>query len=150
MVVCGSIAQDDPNKKKPGRGQEIRLYHMELHFLFLTGDTNNDLVVNITIINPNNASVECFFLQAGYTCTIVYGTDPSYTNPIYSDSSSTQNETATITLSQRLRRDTTYYYIVTAESKYQCVRVRGSFKASKYMIFGSKVKIGNPWSTAGI
>ena len=104
---------------------------MELHFLFLTGDTNNDLVVNITIINPNNASVECFFLQAGYTCTIVYGTDPPYTNLIYSDSSSTQNKTATITLSERIRRDTTYYYIVSAESKYQCVRVFGRFRIGK-------------------
>ena len=113
---------------------------MELRFLFLTGDTNNDLVVNITIINPKNASVECFFLHAGYTCTIVYGTDPSYTNLIYSDNSSTQNKTATIILSQRIKRDTTYYYIVCAESNSRCVRVRGSFKASKYMIFGSKVE----------
>ena len=92
------------------------------------------LGVHIDTTNPTNASVECTF-QPGYTCTIDYGTDPSYTNLVYRDTSSTSGSTATIALSQKLRGDTTYYYIVSVESDSQCVRVRGSFRAGGYRSF---------------
>ena len=77
--------------------------------------------------NPSNVFVECTF-QPEYTCTIDYGTNPSYTNLVYRDTSSTQGRMATITLSQRLRGDTTYYYIVSVVSSSQCVRERGRFQ----------------------
>ena len=97
------------------------------------GDKNVDFDVYINITNPPNTTVECFF-QPEYTCTIDYGTDSSYTNLVYSDSNSTLNETTTIALSRRIRRGTTYYYIVSAESSSQCVRVRGAFQARKSFV----------------
>ena len=83
----------------------------------------------MSIDTRNSASVfaDCMF-EPGYTCTINYGTDPSYTNLVYSDTSSTLDQVATITLSQDLQRDTVYYFIVSAESNSQCVRVRGRFR----------------------
>jgi len=47
---------------------------------------------------------------------------------VYSDTSSTLGQVSTIVLSQELQRDTTYYFIVSAESSFQCVRVRGTFQ----------------------
>ena len=90
----------------------------------------DDLVAHI-----DTTFVECTFFQREYTCTIDYGTDPSYTNLVYRDTSSTSGSTATIALSQKLRGDTTYYYIVSVESDSQCVRVRGSFRAGGYRSF---------------
>ena len=81
--------------------------------------------------------MECAFFQREYTCTIDYGTDSSYTNLDYSDTSSTLGRIANITLSRELRGDTTYYYIVSAESNSLCVRVRGSFRAGRYKSFGA-------------
>jgi len=78
-------------------------------------------------VDLENAFVNCVF-QPGYTCTIDYGTDPSYTNLIYSDNSTTQDRVTTIALSQDLQRDTTYYFIVSADSSSQCVRVREWFR----------------------
>ena len=83
--------------------------------------------------------VECAFFQREYTCTIDYGTSSSYTNLNYSDTSSTQGRIANITLSQEIRGDTTYYYIVSAESNSLCVRVRGSFRAGRYKSFGAHI-----------
>ena len=71
--------------------------------------------------------------QPGYNCTIEYGTDPSYTNLIYRDTSFALGLMANITLSQELRGDIYYYYIVSAESSSQCVRVRGRFRGGRYM-----------------
>ena len=101
---------------------------------------NVDLVAYINTSNLTNASVKCIFYQPDYTCTIDYGTDPSYTNLVYRDSSSTPNKIATITLSQRIKRDITYYYIVSAESSSQCVRVRGIFQAGRCMSFDILLK----------
>ena len=92
-----------------------------------TGGTNVVLAVYINTTNSRGAFVECTF-QPGYNCTIDYGTDPSYTNLVYRDTSSTLGRIANIVLSQELRDDTTYYYIVSAESNLQCVRVRGRFR----------------------
>ena len=91
-----------------------------------TGGTNV-LGVRVDTTKPRNVLVECTF-QPEYTCTIDYGTDPSYYNLVYRDTSSTQGRMVTITLSQRLRGETTYYYIVSAESSSQCVRVQGRFQ----------------------
>ena len=87
-----------------------------------------DLAVRIDTIDLSSSFVECAIFQPGYTCAIDYGTDPSYTNLIYRDTSFTLGQRATIRLSQRLRGDTTYYYIVSAQSSSQCVRVRGRFQ----------------------
>ena len=92
-----------------------------------TGGTNDVLAVYINTTNPRGAFVKCTFHPV-YNCTIDYGTDKSYTNLVHRDTSSTLGRTATITFSQRLRDDTTYYYIVSAESNSHCVRVQGRFK----------------------
>ena len=101
-----------------------------------------DLAVRIDTIDLSNSSVNCTIFQPKYTCTIDYGTDPSYTNLVYRDTSSTQGQTATITLSQRLRGDTTYYYIVSAESNSRCVRERGRFQPGRNKSFGVCQQIG--------
>ena len=114
-----------------------RLSLYEIAFLFSTGDRNFcDLVVRVDTAYSTGTFVECAFFQKEYTCTIDYGTDPSYTNLDYSNTSSTLGRIANITLSQEIRGDTTYYYIVSAESNSLCVRVRGSFRAGRYRNFG--------------
>ena len=107
--------------------QLVWFYYLQLQCTPFTGGTNI-LGVHVDTTNPNNVFVDCTISQPGYTCTIDYGTDPSYSNLVYRDTSSTQGRMATITLSQRLRGDTTYYYTVSAESNSQCVRVRGRFQ----------------------
>ena len=62
-----------------------------------TGCTNINLGVSVDTSNPASVLVECTF-EAGYTCTIVYGTDPSYTNLVYSDGSTTLGQVTTIAL----------------------------------------------------
>ena len=101
-----------------------------------------DLVVRIDTTDLSSAFVECTIFQPGYTCTIDYGTDPSYTNLDYRDTSPTLGRTATIRLSQRLRADTIYYYIVSAKSNSCCARVRGRFQPGRNKSFGVCQKIG--------
>jgi len=98
-----------------------------------TGCTNINLGVSVDTSNPASVLVECTF-EAGYTCTIVYGTDPSYTNLVYSDGSTTLGQVTTIALSQDLQRETTYYFIVSAESNSQCVRVWGRFRTGIHIV----------------
>ena len=93
------------------------------------------LEVNVFSVNVQNVSVICTF-QPGYTCTINYGTDPSYANLTYSDTNTTQNREATIVLSQDIQNDTTYYFIASAESSSQCERVRGMFRTGGYINSG--------------
>lgn len=94
-----------------------------------TGGMNAVLSVHINTANPVTPSLVCTLnLEPGYSCTIDYGTDPSYANLVYSDTSTTLGQVATITLSQELQRDTTYYFIVSAQNTSQCVRVRGTFQ----------------------
>ena len=100
---------------------------MRVNIVGLHLSTNDVLAVYINTTNSRGAIVECTFHPV-YNCNIDYGTDPSYTNLVYKDTSSTLGRTATITFSQRLRDDTTYYYIVSAESNSHCVRVQGRFK----------------------
>ena len=115
----------------------VRLSLYGIAFPFPIGARNFcDLVVRIDTTNSIGTVVECAFFQREYTCTIEYGTDPSYTNLVYRDTSSTQGRMATIILSQRLIGDSTYYYIVSAERNSLCVRVWGSFQAGRYRTFG--------------
>ena len=110
----------------------LQLIRFQLQCFPFTGGTSV-LWVHVDTTNPSNVFVECTLNQPGYICTIDYGTDPSYTNLVYRDTSSTQGRMATINLSQRLRGDTTYYYIVSAVSNSQCVRVRGRFQTGTYL-----------------
>ena len=102
------------------------------HHLSLTGSMNLlEVVVDST--DPASTFVECMF-EPGYSCTIDYGTDPSYTNLTFRDTSSTQDQvTTTITFSQEIKRNTTYYFIVSAESTSQCERLRGTFRTGAWM-----------------
>ena len=110
------------------------------YYFFYTAGRNIDLGVRINTTSLSSAIVECSFYQPGYTCTIDYGTDPTYTNLVYKDTSSTLGRVTIITLSQELRGDTTYYYIVSAVStSSQCVRVRGRFRAGRHMSFISTI-----------
>ena len=73
-----------------------------------TGCPNINLGVSVDTSNPASVLVECTF-EPGYTCTIVYGTDPTYTNLVYSDASTTLGQVTTIALSQDLQRETNYF-----------------------------------------
>ena len=101
----------------------------------IDGTNVNILEVRVDSTDPSNAIVECAFFTREYNCTIQYGTDPSYTNLTDVDTLFTVSQNATITLTQRLERNTDYYYIVSAESGTQCVRVRGRFRTGEYMTF---------------
>ena len=96
---------------------------------------NAVLEVGIDTTNPANASVECTF-ESEYSCTIDYGMDPSYSNLVYRDYSTTLDQVAIITLSQELQKDTTYYVLVSAESGSKCVRVCGRFRTGECIYSG--------------
>ena len=119
------------NELVPGSIARSKSHGIKKKNFLSTGGRNIDLGVRIDTTNISSAFVECTFFQPGYTCTIDYGTGPSYTNLIYRDTSFTQGRQTTITLSQRLRGDTTYHYIVSAVSSSQCVRVQGRFRAGR-------------------
>ena len=109
-------------------------------------------MVRIETTNISSTFVECTFYQPGYTCTIDYGTDPSHTNLVYRDTSSTQGQTATITLSQRLITGTTYYYSVSAVTDSQCVRVQGRFQIGRWVgeYLEREKKITSKWQKTGL
>ena len=98
-----------------------------MHHSSLSTGGMNILGVNVDSMNIENAFVECAF-QPGYTCTIDYGTDSSYSNLVYRDNSTTMGQNTTIYLSQDLERGTTYYFSVSAESTSICERVCGIFR----------------------
>lgn len=100
------------------------VYHLSLP----TGGMNS--VLRVDLENITNAIVECKF-EPGYNCSIDYGTDPSYANLVFSHTSSATGQVATINLSQNLQTNTTYFFIVSAETGSQCERVRGSFRAGE-------------------
>ena len=105
--------------------QEVLPCHSSLS----TGGINTNILdVHVDMTNATTVIVECTFFQPGYACTIDYGIDPSYTNLVYRDTSSTLLRTTTITLSQELRGNITYYYVVSVESNSFCVRVHGEFQ----------------------
>ena len=116
-----------------------------------TDVTNTYLEIRINPINPSNVIVECTFFQPGYTCTVDYGTDPSYTNLVYRNTSFTLGQQVTITLSQRLSENTTYYYnvsVVPSESSSLRVRVQGRFCLSKYAYNFQNLEICALYDTA--
>lgn len=112
----------------------VSLFCMEVstysHVLLSTGSMNAVLEVAVDLTNIANPFVNCTF-EPGYNCTIDYGTDSSYTNLAYNDTSSTPDRMTTINLSQDLQRNTTYYYILMAESTSRCERIRGKFRAGE-------------------
>ena len=105
------------------------------HFSLSSGSMNTLLEVDIDTTNVANPLVQCQF-EPGFTCTIDYGIDPLYTNLTGRETTSTLGRVTTITLSQDLIGDTTYYFIVSAESTSQCVRVRGTFRTGGWIHSG--------------
>ena len=98
----------------------------------IDGTNVNILEVRVDSTDPSNAFVECTFIESMYNCTIQYGTGPFYTNLTNEDTSFTLGRMATITLSQQLKRNTNYYYTVSAKSSSYCVRVQGRFRTGEY------------------
>ena len=72
--------------------------------------------------------VTCQFLSGlviSATCTVQYGTDPTYVNLPYTDSSIDTNvNNVTVPLSTPLLASTLYYYVVSSMG----VRVQGTFR----------------------
>ena len=89
------------------------------------GSTNS--VFNV--INVGVREVTCQFLNGpvtSATCTIQYGTDPTYVNLSYTDSSTATNvNSLTVPLSTPLQANTLYYYVVFSMG----VRMQGIFSS---------------------
>ena len=88
------------------------------------GPINN--IFNVTV-DVGVREVTCQFLNdpvTPATCTIQYGTDPTYVNLSNTDSSTGTNvNSVTVPLSTPLQTDTLYYYIASAMG----VRMQGTF-----------------------
>ena len=88
------------------------------------GSTNN--LFNVTV-DVGVHEVTCQFLNGpltSATCTIQYGTDPTYVNLPNTDSSTGTNvNSITVPLSAPLQTDTLYYYVVSSMG----VRMQGTF-----------------------
>ena len=88
------------------------------------GSTNN--ILNVTV-DIGAREVTCQFLNgpvASATCTIQYGTDPTYVNLPNTDSSTGTNvDSVTVPLSTPLQTDAFYYYVVSSMG----VRMQGTF-----------------------
>ena len=73
--------------------------------------------------------VTCQFLNGpvtSATCTIQYGTDPTYVNLPNTDSfTGTNVNSVTVPLSRPLQADTLYYYVVSSMG----VRMQGTFRS---------------------
>ena len=80
-------------------------------------------------VNVGVREVTCQFLNGpvtSATCTIQYGTDPTYVNLLNTDSSiGTNVDTVTVPLSTPLLRNTLYYYVAFSMG----VRMQGTFRA---------------------
>ena len=81
------------------------------------------------MINVGVREVTCQFLNGSLTsatCTIQYGTDPSYVNLPNTDSSTGTNvNSVTVPLSTPLQANTLYYYVVFSMG----VRMQGIFSS---------------------
>ena len=88
------------------------------------GSINN--IFNVTV-DVGVREVTCQFLNdpvTPATCTIQYGTDPTYVNLPYTDSSTGTNvNSVTVPLGTPLQSNTVYYYIASAMG----VRMQGTF-----------------------
>ena len=95
-----------------------------------TGSTNS--IINVTV-DVGVREVTCQFLNGpvtSATCTIQYGTDPTYVNLPNTDSSTGTNvNSVTVSLSAPLQADTLYYYIASAMG----VRMQGTFHSGVYV-----------------
>ena len=91
--------------------------------------TNNIFSVTVDVGAPE---VSCQFLigpVTSATCTIEYGTDPTYMNlPNTDSSSSIKVINVTVPLSTPLQGDTFYYYVVSSMG----VQMQGTFHTGKY------------------
>ena len=96
------------------------------------GSTNNVLDVVVDVGAPE---VTCQFLNGpvtSVTCTIQYGTDPTYVNLPYIDSSNgTTVINVTVSLSTPLEGNTLYYYVASSMR----VRLQGSFHTGKCTLY---------------
>ena len=93
----------------------IYLYYIYIICLQFLGSTNSIFTVTIDVGVPE---VTCQFLNGPVTsaiCTIQYGTDPTYMNLPYTDSSNGTNvNNVTIPLSGPLQSGTLYYYVASS------------------------------------
>ena len=91
--------------------------------------TNNMFSVTVDVGDPE---VTCQFLNGpvtSATCTIQYGTDPTYMNLPNTDSSSGINvNNVTVPLGIPLQGDTLYYYVASSRG----VQMQGNFHTGKY------------------
>ena len=90
------------------------------------GSTNN--IFNVTV-DIEACEVTCRFLNGLLTsvnCTIQYGTDPTYVNLPYIDSSTGTNvNSVTVPLSTPFQANTVYYYVMSSIR----VRMQGMFRS---------------------
>ena len=93
------------------------------------GLTNS--ILNVTV-DVAAREVTCHFLNGlvmSATCTVQYGTDPTYGNLPNTDSSTGTNvNSVTVPLSTPLLASTLYYYVVSSME----VQVQGTFHSGVY------------------
>ena len=93
------------------------------------GSTNN--VFNV-VVDVGVPELTCQFLNGpvtSATCTIQYGTDPTYVNLPYTDSSNGTNvNNVTASLNAPLQSGTLYYYVTSSMG----VRLQGNFQTGVY------------------
>ena len=104
-------------------------------FIFcMIGSTNS--IFNVTV-DVGTRDVTCHFLNgpvSSATCTIQYGTDPTYENLPNTDSSTGTNvNSVTVPLSTPLQANPLYYYVVS----FMGVRMQGFFRSgmSHYLVY---------------
>ena len=99
---------------------------MMVHIRPPLGSTNN--IFNVTV-DVEAREVTCQFVNGpvtSATCTIQYGTDPTYINLPYTDSSTGTNvNNVTVPLSTPLQASTLYYYVVSSMG----ARMQGMFRS---------------------
>ena len=99
--------------------------------LFPLGSVNNLFTVTVDVAAHE---VTCQFLNgpvSSATCTIQYGTDPTYVNLPNTDSSTgTSVSSVTVPFSTPLQADTLYYYVVSAMG----LRMQGTFHSGMSLI----------------
>ena len=97
-------------------------------FIPLLGSSNRILDVVADVGVPE---ITCQFLSGlvtSATCSIQYGTDPTYVNLPYTDSSNGTNvNNVTVPLSTALQGDTLYYYVVSSIG----LQMQGTFRTGK-------------------
>ena len=102
---------------------------LQYHSFFVTGSTNS--ILNLTV-DVADHDVTCLFLNGpvtSATCTIQYGTDPTYVDLPNTDSSTGTNvNSLTVPLSTPLQANTLYYYVVSSMG----VLVQGTFHSGVY------------------